>query len=610
MLVGKIPSDLVSSPSKHFTVNMLRTTQTCILSRQRLFFLRLILSLYFLGPWYSALADEPDYPEHPDSVVKENVPKGELLGPFQWTSKIFPGTVRDYQLYIPKQYDATKPACVFIVQDGIGRALEWKLPVVMDNLIADGSMPVTIGIFVDPGVVPAANTNAQPRFNRSFEYDGLGDRYARFLIDELLPEVSKSYSLSSDPNDRAIAGASSGAICAFNAAWERPDQFRRVISTIGTFVGLRGANEFPVLVRKTEPKPIRIFLQDGATDLDIYAGNWFVANQDMLSSFEYAGYDVKNIWGTGGHNGKQARAIMPDAMRWLWRDYPAPITAKMHRRGRIQILTDSDQWELVSEGHQFTEGPAVSPNGDLYFVDAAKDTIFHVPHDGKAVVFQSDVPGVSGLMFGPDKKLYAAAGKAKRIFRYDEQGNRETVLEDVSCNDLVVLPSGIYYTDPANHKVWFATFDGTKKEVDTGISYPNGLICSIDQTLLHVADSDGSFTFSFQIQPDGGLAFKQPYGYLHAPDGTGKSSADGMTMDKDGNLYVATTLGVQVLDQPGRVNLIINKPQAAFLSNVAFAGPERDWLYVTCGDKVYRRKTQTRGNISWEPPTMPPKPGL
>jgi len=568
------------------------------------------MSLISTCVWSFAFGDEPDYPEHIDSVVKENVPHGDLLGPFKWTSKIYPGTVRDYQLYVPKQYDATKPACVFIVQDGIGRAREWKLPVVMDNLIADGSMPVTIGIFVDPGVVPAANAQAQPRFNRSFEYDGLGDRYARFLIEELIPEVSKSYKLSDDPNDRAIAGASSGAICAFNAAWERPDQFRRVISTIGTYVGLRGANDFPVLVRKTEPKPIRVFLQDGSTDLDIYAGNWFVVNQDMLSAFQYAGYDVKNVWGVGGHNGKHSKAIMPDALRWLWREYPTPITSKMHTRGRIQILTESDTWELVSEGHQFTEGPAVAPNGDLYFVDAAKDTIFHVPHDGKAAVFQNDVAGVSGLMFGPDKKLYAAASKSKAILRFDEKGKRETVVENVSCNDLVVLPSGIYYTDPANHKVWFATFDGVKKEVDTGISYPNGLICSTDHTLLHVADSDGNFTFSFQIQPDGGLAYKQAYGYLHTPDGTGKSSADGMTMDMNGNLYVATALGIQVLDQPGRVNLIINKPQAAFLSNVTFAGPQRDWLYVTCGDKVYRRRTLAQGSVSWESPTMPPKPGL
>src|SRR5690606_23198593 len=144
-------------------------------------------------------------------------------------------------------------------------------------------------VFIEPGVVPAVTEGDQPRFNRSFEYDSMGDRYARFLLEEIVPEVKKKYNLSDDPNDRGIGGASSGAICAFNVAWERPDAFRRVLSTIGTYVGLRGANEFPVLVRKTEPKPIRVFLQDGNRDLNIYAGDWWVANQDMLSALQFAG---------------------------------------------------------------------------------------------------------------------------------------------------------------------------------------------------------------------------------------------------------------------------------------------------------------------------------
>lgn len=208
-------------------------------------------------------AQEESYPEHPDSIKKAGVPQGKVEGPFPWESKIYPGTQRNYYLYVPSQYNPSKPACVFVILDGLGRANEWKLPVVMDNLIASGEMPVTIGIFIEPGVVPAANEDAQPRFNRSFEFDGLGDRLAKFLELEMLPHVSKSYALSTDPNDRAIGGASSGAIGAFNVAWERPDLFRRVLSTIGTYVGLRGGDELSTLVRKMEPKPLRIFLQDG-----------------------------------------------------------------------------------------------------------------------------------------------------------------------------------------------------------------------------------------------------------------------------------------------------------------------------------------------------------
>src|SRR5690606_18553085 len=152
------------------------------------------------------------------------------------------------------------------------------------------------GIFIDHGKVPAEGADNYPRYNRSYEYDALGDRYARFLLEEILPEVKKSYNLSDKPDDRSIAGASSEAICAFNAAWERPDAFRRVLSTIGTYVGLRGGDEFATLVRKSEPKPLRVFLEDGNTDLNIYAGDWWVANQDMLSSLSWAGYEVEHIW--------------------------------------------------------------------------------------------------------------------------------------------------------------------------------------------------------------------------------------------------------------------------------------------------------------------------
>ena len=291
---------------------------------------------------------ETEYSLSADSQRQDGVPRGEVKGPIQFHSKVYPGTVRDYWVYVPKQYDSSKPACTMVVQDGLNRATGWRLPTVMDNLIHEQEMPVTIGIFVSPGVVPAANEKAQPRFNRSFEYDSMGDRYATFLIDELLPEVAKTYNLSNDPNDRSIAGASSGGICAFTVAWERPDQFRRVLSTIGTYVGLRGGNEYPTLVRKCETKPIRVFLQDGSQDLNIYGGDWWIANQDMLSALKFSGYDVQHVWGDGGHNGKQAAAIMPDALRWLWRGL-----SESDQNGSAGEQThESDHSRRIMEGGQ------------------------------------------------------------------------------------------------------------------------------------------------------------------------------------------------------------------------------------------------------------------
>src|SRR3954462_11964495 len=285
--------------------------------------MRFIVALLALCS-FSALAAD-NYQPPADSKPQPGVPKGQVTKYSFQTSKIFPGTFRDYWVYVPKQYDASKPTPVMIFQDGI----QYSAPAVFDNLIHRKEIPPLIGVFVMHGRVKAPNTNALDRFNRSYEYDGLGDKYARFLLEELLPHISKeqNLNLSTNGDDRAIAGASSGAICAFTAAWERPEAFHRVFSSIGTYTGLRGGNEYPILIRKTEPKPIRIFLQDGSGDLNIYGGSWWLANQEMLSALEFAGYEVNHVWGDGSHNGKHATAVFPDALRWLWKDYPAPVTA-------------------------------------------------------------------------------------------------------------------------------------------------------------------------------------------------------------------------------------------------------------------------------------------
>lgn len=555
------------------------------------------------------VAQDEQYPVPPEAERRAGVPEGAVLGPFNWSSKIFPGTERKYWLYVPAQYDASKPACLMVVQDGLNRAQEWRLPIVMDNLIHQKQMPVTIGLFVDPGVVPALTETAQPRFNRSFEYDGMGPRYARFLIDELLPEVAKQYNISSDPNDRSIAGASSGGVCAFTVAWERPDQFRRVLSTIGTFVGLRGGDAYPTLVRKVENKPIRVLLQDGNHDLNIYAGDWWMANQSMLSALKYAGYDVHHVWGEGGHNGKQGAAIMPEALRWLWRDYPQPIEPGKAAERRVDLVIPGENWQLVSEGHGFTEGPAVNSRGEVFFSDVPKGKIHRIDLEGKVSEFVANSPGVNGLAFGADDYLYAIQSGTDRIVRYDSAGKEEVLLEKSPGNDLVSHGMGGFYTDPKNHKVWRVDQEGARV-VDEGIGFPNGVITSADQSQLYVANTSGRFIYVFQIQKDGTLAHRQEYGHLHVPDDSGESGADGMSMDEAGRLYVATKLGVQVLDQLGRVNLILEKPSDEWLSNVAFGGPELDTLYATCGGKVYRRKLKTRGVVPCRPPVVQPKPSL
>jgi enterochelin esterase family protein len=279
----------------------------------------LFAALMVLLPLSWARAAE-DYKYGPDSEEHEGVPKGKVTK-YSWTSKTFADTVRDYWVYVPAQYDPKTPACVMVFQDGgnyVDTKKDFRVPTVFDNLIHKKEMPVTVGIFINPGRVPAG-PNQRPRENRSFEYDTLSDQYARFLEKEILPEVGKELNLRQDAAGRAICGISSGGICAFTVAWERPDLFSKVLSHVGSFTNIRGGDVYPGLIRKTERKPIRVFLQDGSNDLDNQFGSWPLANQQMAAALKFARYDYKFVYGDGAHNGKHGGAILPDSLRWLWR---------------------------------------------------------------------------------------------------------------------------------------------------------------------------------------------------------------------------------------------------------------------------------------------------
>jgi enterochelin esterase family protein len=260
-----------------------------------------------------------EYVLGPLSQVQPGVPCGSLTK-YTFMSEIFPGSVRDYWLYVPAQYDAASPACVMVFQDGKEYIAEDNAPIVMDNLIHGKKMPVTIAIFINPGTIP--NTPPTPRYEdsqRCIEYDTVSGRYASFLMEEILPEVAKKYNLRTDAAGRGICGSSSGGICAFTVAWERPDAFSKVLSFVGSFADIRGGHVYPTLIRKTEKKPIRVFLQDGSNDLDNIWGNWPLANQEMAAALKFKGYDYKFVYGTGGHDHKHIAAILPESLEWLWR---------------------------------------------------------------------------------------------------------------------------------------------------------------------------------------------------------------------------------------------------------------------------------------------------
>lgn len=259
-----------------------------------------------------------------DSMPQKDVPQGKLER-FEWkTSKVFPETVRDVTVYLPDGHQPGEETCLMVWQDGsrhVDPTGSMRASVVFDNLIHKKEMPRTVGVFIDPGRKPNQKPGDKAA-NRGFEYDSLGNAYVRFLLEEILPEVEKRYQTKfrTQPEAWAIAGGSSGGICSFTAAWERPDKFHKVLSWVGSFVDLKGGHVYPSLIRITEHKPIRIYLLDGENDLDNKFGNWPIANKQMAAALKYMNYDFRIDWTQCFHGSKGMAPNLPEALRWLWRD--------------------------------------------------------------------------------------------------------------------------------------------------------------------------------------------------------------------------------------------------------------------------------------------------
>jgi enterochelin esterase-like enzyme len=311
--------------------------------------LGLVLILAITGGF--AASQDPQVPNPdghyqlgPDSLPREGVPKGEVRGPFTLPSDAYPGTQHTYWVYVPAQYTPSQPANLMIFNDGQAfKNMEGDIraPNVLDNLIYRREIPVMLSVFINPGRRPDQPEPTPQEWgdrttNRPTEYNTLDDKYARVIVDELMPALNKEYNISKDPERRGIGGASSGAIAAFTVAWERPNEFRKVLSFVGSFVNLRGGHAYADLVRKSDKKPIRIFLQDGRND-NRGTGrgggydetrDWFLQNVRLMQALTEKGYDVNYAWGIGRHSQKHGGSILPDMLRWLWRDHPASTDVK------------------------------------------------------------------------------------------------------------------------------------------------------------------------------------------------------------------------------------------------------------------------------------------
>jgi len=562
----------------------------------------------------------------PDGISDPSVPHGEFVSGDITDSAIYPGTQNHFQIYVPAQYDPAKPACLLVKLDGIG-GYEGT---VLDNLIAKKAIPVIIAIGVVPGSVysgPPGTPNRHPvRYNRCYEFDSTNDHFPDYVIDELLPAVRKlrtrdgrAINISSDGNDHAATGASSGGIGSFTLAWRRPDQFSRVYDAIGTFVSMRGGNDYPALIRKTEPKAIRFFLEDGSLDAwNPLFGSWYAANLNMESALSFAGYDVAHAWGVHGHDGRPGAVIFPDVMRWLWRDYPAPIKAGISKNSTLQEIAVPDQgWRKIPQTFQSAAGLAANARGEVYVSDAAAATVYRLGADDKPVPFVEHGPAITGEAFGPDGVLYAVAAGEKKIVALDPHGTVRTVAEGIAGHGILATHDGtLYVSEPGGQenlpsRIWRVKPDGEKTSVDQGLLAASGIAFSPDGSLFFAAESSTQWVYSYVVQPDGTFADKQSFYWLHMTDIPNNSGAEDLAVDKHGNLYVATRMGVQVCDQNGRVRAILPlPPPCGPVRGICFGGAHFDVLYVTDGTQVFKRPLKVPGYPPWAAPVAVPSQGM
>ena len=433
------------------------------------------------------------YPKDPAFAPLQKSDMGETITFTMESSKIYAGTSREITVYVPKEYTGKEPACLLVCLDGV----LFNAITVMQNLISSGEMPVTIGLFVQPGVI-YARSGAQKRvqrYNRSNEFDRVDGTFARFLEEEVLPLVAtlkcsggQPLLISSNPNNRAITGASSGAICAFSAAWFRPDLFRRVYSSVGTFVAMRGGNQYPWIIRKTEPKPLRIYLQDGVNDAwNPLFGEWWEANQLMESALDFAGYELFFKWDRGGHSIKHGTALFPDAMRWLWRGWPAAVECGSSRNDMLQALLPEQQ------------------------------------------AAQRSQPWQRCSLTAEERALFEEACKSP--------------MEAIS-------PGGWSKAVAQKGSMWIYSY---------------------------TANNPGSPDTEWE----NGLEFY----YLH-------SAPNQIAFDTEGNLYVASEIGIQVCDHNGRVRAILNGPKGS-VERMLFIGNR---LIVESGGELFCRELRAAGS--------------
>ena len=516
-------------------------------------------------------------PFDPATVKMEESLRGEVLKFSLNDLHIYPGTEREILVYVPQQYTGDVPACLLVCMDGI----LYDATTVMDNLIASGEMPVTIGVFVNPGVVYDEGGEVV-RYNRCKEFDSTDDLFVQFLEQEVLAKVEgmrtlsgKTIMLSNDANDRAITGASSGGIAAFTAAWNRPDLFSRVYTTVGTFVAMRGGHEYPAIVRKTEPKPLRIYMQDGWYDVwNPIFGEWFEYNLLMESAFNFAGYEVFHKWDRGNHSIKYGTLAFPDAMRWLWKGYPAKVQKGWSNNGMLQdILDPATDWQEIPLPIDIESELYATADSSVVF--ASRAHIYKVSHAHTCTHV--------GVLKAGERLL--GDGLTARGSSLYKEGVK--VVEGLS---------GLQAVQELADGKYLALCDSKAKSRDNVWVLHAGtraLAIAPDYRFCVTAEQNTHHLISTIISQQGEMKYSEPFYYLHDLSNGVSQATGNMAFDTKGNLYVATEMGVQVADHNGRVRAILSLPAGA-VKSLAFSG---NYLYVVCGNKLFVRKMKAEGHL-------------
>ncbi len=518
-------------------------------------------------------------------------------------SQVFPGTVRDVTVFIPAQYDGSKPACVYVKTDGYNP----REKTLMETLIATKEMPMTIGVFVKPGSLPSPIKGAMDRRNRCFEYDGITDDNVRFLTEELLPFIAKEFDLklSTDGNDRCISGGSSGAIAAFTAAWHRPEAFSRVYAASGSWVAFRGGHEFPTMVRKFEAKPIRAYLTTATHDMENAAGDWFLLDQEMDKALKFSGYDYQFRIIDGRHVAGYGENYQ-EAMAFLWKGWPERIKAGPSAPRARDFLVPDESWQLVAEGFKSTRGPTCNATGEVFFADTSSNKIHRIDLEGKVTDFVVDSGNAHGLSIGEDGRLYTVSEKSGKLMSYDATGIGSVVLEGILGQSILATPKGGLYVTSNGDKpnapgtVWFVK-DGKKTLVDSGLKFATGLAYRPDQWLLSVADGKSKWAYSYQMNADGTLTNKERFFPLHVADWQDDAGAESVCYALEGQMFVATRSGIQVCADDGPTQVILPMPDRSRVIGVCLGGKEMDTLFAFSGDKVWKRKVKVHAMGAFTP---------